>query len=277
MGQRLGQHFLKNPETLRTIAESLTVDESSTIIEIGPGHGELTIALREAHPKNPIICLEMDYELAPAITEQFKDDASIEIIEGDALESLPKLVKSRFSSKSAKNAGSYAIIGNIPYYISGHLFRIVADLPVLPTELVVLIQKEVAERLQAFPPDMNRLSASIQIWAQPRIVRIVRSGEFTPPPKVDSAVIRLTITPPKWTTIGGKDTYYTTVRALFSQPRKTIANNLSNSFGVPKQDAVSWLTKLDIDPKRRPETLSIAEICSVSKLIAKHKVIPTRN
>ncbi len=266
MGQRLGQHFLNGTATLEAIAASINVDARSSIIEIGPGHGELTAVLRKTHPKNPIICIEKDYALAPALEERLKDDKNIEIIEGDALALLPKLVKKGLS---------YTLIGNIPYYISGHLFRIVADLAVLPTEMAVLIQKEVAERLQATPPDMNRLAASVQIWAKPKIIRIVKPGEFNPPPKVDSAVIHLTTTAPKWTSIGGKETYYGTVRSLFSQPRKTIVNNLHGSIKISKNDIEELLKTLTIDPKRRPETLSIEEIVSVSKMLHKQKVIPT--
>ena len=164
--RKLGQHFLKNKSALRLIAESLDVMPNDTVIEIGPGHGELTEFL-VATPAKKIIAIEKDEDLYHALEKQFHTDDRVTIIQGDALKTLPSLVK------DLPSAGAYKIAGNIPYYITGHLFRIIGELEHRPEKCSFTIQEEVAERICAMPPRMNRLAASIQFWASAKIVKIL--------------------------------------------------------------------------------------------------------
>ncbi|MEK7542890.1 MAG: rRNA adenine dimethyltransferase family protein, partial [Patescibacteria group bacterium] len=192
--KHLGQYFLKNPEILRILADSLNLKSGDLVIEIGPGHGELTEVLRMMNylptgdvPKGHelrIMGIEKDTELAMELKKKFQKNKNIEIICGDILKILPTIPH------------PYKLAGNIPYYITGHLLRIISELKEKPDIAVLTIQKEVAERICAVPPSMNLLAASVQVWARSKIIRTVSKNEFSPRPKVDSAVIKL-ITLPK--------------------------------------------------------------------------------
>ena len=169
---KLGQHFLKNKTKLRKIVEALELKDGDVVIEIGPGHGELTDELRSANHKLKIIAIEKDEELAESLKEKFKNNKNIKIIEGDALKLLPQLTDDQRLTIYDKRltTDNYKIAGNIPYYITGYLFRILGELENKPSLIVLLIQKEVAERVCARPPKMSLLAASVQFWAEPKII-----------------------------------------------------------------------------------------------------------
>ncbi len=252
--QKLGQHFLKDTKVLEKIAGQ--IDAGTThIIEIGPGHGELTKQLRIQNKKAKIISIEKDSRLAQSLTEYFFDDPLTEIVEGDALKILPYIIEARKNELE-----KYTLIGNIPYYITGYLLRTVSELDAYPEETTLLIQKEVAERITSHPPEMNRLAASVQFWGDPKIVLTVPPGAFNPPPKVDSAVINI-LTKKNFPV--DKARYYETVRLLFAQPRKTILNNLSEK--ISKKESSELLEKLDIPLGDRPQNLSIEKIVAITE------------
>jgi len=278
----LGQHFLKNKEKLRKIAAFLEIEKNDTIVEIGPGHGELTNELRKVDNDLRIVAIEKDAKLARLLKEKFSTQKNIEIIEGDVLKILPELPKT-YNLKPI----TYKLIGNIPYYITGKLLRTVGDLITnykLPITAVVLtIQKEVAERLCAHPPKMNPphrkcpmcgmnlLAASVQIWAEPEIVDYIPKKDFQPPPKVDSAIIKLRI---RNYESGIIENYYKLIKTLFKQPRKTILNNLINikRFDIEKIDAdvarsnlSKLLKKIGINPNDRPQNLGLEEIKKITR------------
>ncbi len=248
---RLGQHFLKSEATLEKIADAC-VGVSDAVVEIGPGHGELTKHLIARGAR--VIALERDPHLVDALRadERF---SSIEIIEGNALETLPILV-----SRLKKKKSSYTLVGNIPYYITGHLLRVIGDSDYKPLKTVLLIQKEVALRLCAQPPKMNLLAATIQIWATPRILFSVPRGSFAPPPKVDSAVVVLERREPTPINSGQLAAYYAFVRMLFRQPRKTIANNLFTLFSNRDGGIKNIEAFLPGAAGLRPEKLSVDQI-----------------
>jgi 16S rRNA (adenine1518-N6/adenine1519-N6)-dimethyltransferase len=286
--QKLGQHFLNNTAVLKKIVDALALANGDRVIEIGPGHGELTAPLaraaENAHAKHcEIFCIEKDHTLIGGL-EQFaaqenatamsgasgaRGSASprVTIIEGDALKLLPDIVATK-------------IVGNIPYYITGKLLRTISELEHKPKRTVLLIQKEVAERICAAPPAMNRLAASVQFWAKTEIVAQVSRRDFSPSPKVDSAVIVLNTK-----IFTGKPTlelsthasaacdlnptlYYRAVRAIFAQPRKTLLNNLSTAAGktVKKDDVSAQIKKIGIDPGARPQDLDIDQIASIASM-----------
>jgi len=159
----------------------------------------------------------------------------------------------------------YKIVGNIPYYITGKLLRVVSELPHKPERVVLLIQKEVAERICAAPPDMNRLAASVQFWAQPSIVSFVSKKDFSPPPEVDSAVIVLS-TKTAFATAIDPTLYYKTVRGVFAQPRKTIINNVAAMLsGVSKKEKIAeQLRSMGIDPEDRPQNLAVEQLITLA-------------
>lgn len=255
--RRLGQHFLKNRSALYAIAEALELSPNDTVIEIGPGHGELTRVLRAASLKTKIVAVEKDRGLAEKLKNDFTADDGIDIREGDALVLLPALTRDpKFKDRN------YKIAGNIPYYITGHLLKIVGEIGHGPVRCVFTIQKEVADRLCAQPPHMNRLAASIQFWANPKIIRVLPASDFNPPPKVASAIVSLETKPVS--ALG--PAYYATVHALFAQPRKTIINNLAGSIEAKRDVLAKKLLILGIAPNDRPQNLSIKNIIEAAKV-----------
>ncbi|HEY5221286.1 MAG TPA: 16S rRNA (adenine(1518)-N(6)/adenine(1519)-N(6))-dimethyltransferase RsmA [Candidatus Paceibacterota bacterium] len=258
--QKLGQHFLRNAAINQKIVAALALAKGDHIIEIGPGHGELTVPLARTAQDNhrEIVCIEKDHSLIEglellAIKE--RTAAVIKIVEGDALKLLPDLM-------TAKSK----IVGNIPYYITGKLFRIMSEADQRPERAVLLIQKEVAERLCAVPPAMNRLAASVQFWAEPELLAVVPRKDFFPPPEVDSAAIILKNRVATRPSIDPA-LYYRAVRAIFAQPRKTILNNLSAiaKNDSSKEDIAKTMKAIGVDPGARPQDLDIDAIIAIAK------------
>ncbi|MDE2019651.1 MAG: ribosomal RNA small subunit methyltransferase A [Patescibacteria group bacterium] len=264
--QKLGQHFLKNKAALRLIIEALDLKPQEIVIEIGPGHGELTEEGERKMENGEWIAIEKDHALAEALKKQSKTNGCVKIIESDAL----KFLKDGPSS-ILRTPYSFKLAGNIPYYITGHLLRILSELEHKPELCVFTIQKEVAERIIAKPPHMNRLAASVQFWAEPKILKILPAEDFSPPPKVESAIIKLANGGRR---AEGGEKYYATVRTLFAQPRKTILNNLTSAKkeSGPQLKSRDYITKfleaLKIDPSARPQDLQIADIVSISEALS---------
>ncbi|MEK9173007.1 MAG: rRNA adenine N-6-methyltransferase family protein, partial [Patescibacteria group bacterium] len=161
---------------------------------------------------------------------------------------------------------NYKLVGNIPYYITGKLFRILSDAENKPSISVFTIQREVAERITASPPKMNRLSAIIQWWAEPSIVSWLSRDDFSPKPDVDSAIVKLVS---RIVDHGSGEKlvaqkYYRMVRVLFQQPRKTVLNNLAEI--LPDKERITlMLTGLGIDGKNRPQDLGVQEILEIAR------------
>ena len=170
-------------------------------------------------------------------------------------------------------AAHYKIVGNIPYYITGKLLRTISELDHKPERTVLLIQKEVAERICAVPPAMNRLAASVQFWADAEIVAPVPRCDFSPAPEVDSTVIVLKTKDTRQNSAapGGNVVepalYYRAVRGIFAQPRKTLLNNLSAmaAKGISKDQIVEQLQKIGVNHTARPQDLGIEQIIAIAK------------
>lgn len=244
----LGQNFLRNANVIEKIVVAVGVEAGDTIIEVGPGRGELTLPLakRCAEVGAHLFAVEKDKKLADDLLVE-KNKLGIknfEIMPGDILDLL--------GSKSFVYK-SFKIVGNIPYYLTGHLLRTISELNELPTRCVFMVQKEVAQRLAAKPPNINRLAASVQFWADPKILLAVSRKDFFPQPKVDSAVV--VFNRKDQTNIPDAARYYAMVRVLFAQPRKTILNNLIASIEDTTKEGISvQLNALNINPNDRPRT-----------------------
>ena len=248
----LGQSFLKDHKVLERIAEVVDIKKDDTVVEIGPGHGELTRRILKYSPKR-LVAIEKDGELIDAfLGELINEYPNLQIIQSDALKEIPKIDY------------PYKLVGNIPYYITGHLLRILQEVSQKPSLIVLTLQKEVANRLCAKPPETNLLAATGQFWAKPEIVRYISKKSFKPSPKVDSAVVKIipfNPQPPEEESLA----YYTLVKSLFKQPRKTILNNLK-SLGATKDT----LLDAGIDPSARPQNLEVKDIVKLSTLFT-HK------
>ncbi|TSC82509.1 MAG: 16S rRNA (adenine1518-N6/adenine1519-N6)-dimethyltransferase [Parcubacteria group bacterium Gr01-1014_20] len=255
MRQKLGQHFLKNKSAIKKIAGALDFKPGDTIIEIGPGHGELTQELAILTHKMRLVMIERDENLVGELKTKFSEMENVEVLAGDALEVLPGVISNLKST-------NYKLVGNIPYYITGKLFRLLSDAINKPSLSVFTIQLEVAERMTAVPPKMNRLAAIIQLWAEPSIIMGLSRNDFSPAPEVDSAVVKLKVKDENLRTNGGD--YYKMVRILFQQPRKTVLNNLAEIL-PDKEKITLMLAGLGIDGKNRPQDLGVEEILEIAR------------
>lgn len=264
MGERLGQHFLKNKSVIPKIIEALELKNGEVVIEIGPGEGALTFPLLETCQKigAKLIAIEADHELV--LSMKYKvSSMGAEIIEGDALKVLPEI-----HTKYLIPNTSYKLVGNIPYYITGHLLRIIGELEQKPSISVLMVQKEVAERVSAQPPKMNLLAAATQIWAEPKIIARLKPKDFNPPPEVDSAVIRLETR--NETLVANHQSlvaYYRLIKLAFKQPRKTLLNNLSDGLQIDKAKALELMKSIDLSGSERPQNLSLEKLIQLSRLL----------
>lgn len=252
MPQKLGQHFLKNKSVIQKIIAAMDLQPGETVIEIGPGKGALTLPLAKACADTGchIVAIEKDASLASELAAS--KIIGLEIITGDALRELPRL-----TSSLQPRTSNFKLVGNIPYYITGHLLRVISELGTQkPERTVLMIQKEVAERLTAKPGHMNLLAAATQIWADISIIATLKPKDFDPPPKVDSAVVTLES---KKQNLESRTTekYYRLIHAAFKQPRKTLLNNLSEGLEQKKGEMMEMLKKHGFTEKTRAQELSI--------------------
>ena len=230
----LGQHFLKNKKILEEIARLAELSKKDIVLEIGPGHGELTEFLAQAADK--VIAVEKDRELIPFLEEKFKNQKNVKIISGDIL---------KIRNLRVKN---YKIVANIPYYITSRFLRtfLEANPPTggKPKLMVLMVQYEVAKRICAKPPEMNLLALSVQAYARPKFIRKVSRGNFSPPPEVDSAVIKILV---KSRASNKTEKMLELARRAFQQKRKMLRHSLKN-ITMPKKYR-----------NRRPQELSFKD------------------
>ena len=253
----LGQNFLTSREVLEDICAAAEIDKG--VLEVGPGFGVLTQELCKNAQK--VVSIEIDESLFDVLEYTLADYDNVKIIKGDVLKlNLHELIKEEFGDEKISMAA------NLPYYITTPIITKVLEEKLLLKNMVVMVQKEVAERLCAKPgtKDYGAITLLCQYYAEPEITTIVKAGLFVPPPKVDSAVLTLhMLDEPRVKPLDEK-LFFRTVKAAFSQRRKTLLNCLSSSFPHPKETLERLLLDLGIDPKRRGETLSIEDFKNVA-------------
>lgn len=249
MPRYLGQHFLNNPNIVDKIIESSQIQSMDVVIEIGPGEGVLTEKICP-RAKN-VIAIELDSKLQDTLQNKFNNQKNLEIIFDDILKiNLPQLLKDR----DIKN---YKIIANIPYYITSKIIRLFLETTQQPNELILMIQKEVAQRIVAPVGKMSLLSTSVQYYAQAEILFDVTKDNFNPPPKVDSSVIK--ISQIKKNDPAKDKAFFRVVKAGFCARRKTLSNNLSNSFHLDKKEIEILMQKVELSSNIRAQELSIED------------------
>lgn len=258
----LGQNFLIDDNVIDRILEGARVSEGDKIIEVGPGIGTLTREMAKKAEK--VTAIEIDKNLIPILEETLSEFDNVEVVNEDILKvDVEKLVDEKLSG------GPVKLIANLPYYITTPIVMkfLEEDIPV--TDIVVMVQKEVADRMNAVPStkDYGALSVAVQYYCDTEIVAKAPRHMFIPQPNVDSTVIGLHIREEKKYNAENEDIFFKTVKAAFGQRRKTLLNSLSSMGMLDKASVKEVLSDAGIDEKRRGETLSIEEFAHLSNII----------
>lgn len=258
--KRWGQHFLTRPEIGVQVAEFAGVKPTDVVVEIGAGTGILTEELAKRAKK--VVAFEIDTELIPTLREKFSSAPNVEIVFGDFLKVGPERLK------KLKN---FKVVANIPYYLTTPLIFLLLDFMPGMEVMVLTIQREVAERLAAKPDtrEYGTLTLSVGILARVELLKIIKKGAFRPPPRVESAVVRISPYPKPLLEPAEAQAFLRLVHSVFGQRRKTILNQLAKYLSLNKILTKSILAESGIDPLRRPETINQEEFIRLLRKIGK--------
>lgn len=254
----LGQNFLISPYPVSDIIKTSTIKKGDVVLEIGPGKGILTSALIKAGAE--VICVEKDRDLIPLLKEKFHKEIKLKklkIIEGDIiLTDIEKILK-----------GKYKLVANIPYYITGQIIRKFLETKNKPRDIVLLVQKEVAERIVAKNKKENILSISVKLYGKPFYIRTVSKGSFFPKPKVDSAILHIKDISPEVSKDINEKNFFEILHLGFAHKRKQLLPNLARAFSKEKVAKVFY--EINIDPKTRAENISLENWIDLSRKLNK--------
>ncbi|WP_343410127.1 16S rRNA (adenine(1518)-N(6)/adenine(1519)-N(6))-dimethyltransferase RsmA [Candidatus Amarolinea dominans] len=245
----LGQHFLVDETHLARIAAAADLSAADSVLEIGPGPGPLTHLL--AAQAGRVVAVETDGRLIAFLQQTFAAQPHVHIIHQDILQFDP----------CALMQPQYKVVANVPYYITSAILRHLLESACPPALTVVTVQREVAQRVVARPPDMSLLAVSVQLFCEVEIVGKIPAGAFYPPPQVDSAILRLR----RRTSLAADlvlanvPAFFDVVRAGFGQKRKQLHNSLAAGLGQTPGAIAAALSQAGLDGKRRAETLTLAE------------------
>ena len=260
----LGQNFLIDDNVIDRILEGARLSETDRIIEVGPGIGTLTREMGKVAEN--VVAIEIDKTLIPILKETLADLDNVEVVNEDILKvDVQGLINEKL------NGGPVKLVANLPYYITTPIVMkfLEEDIPV--TDIVVMVQKEVADRMNAKPStkDYGALSVAVQYYCDTEIVAKAPRHMFVPQPNVDSIVIGLHVRDEKKYVVDNEDIFFKTVKASFGQRRKTLLNSLGGLGFLSKAQIREALQAANIDEKRRGETLSIDEFANLSNEINK--------
>src|SRR5579859_6869813 len=271
---KLGQHFLRDAGAAQRIVEALGDIAGSTVIEIGPGPGALTSVL--AARAQRLIAIELDRVLAAQLRMKYARHTNVEVIEGDILAvDLENLIRRKPGPLMAgpamtreEAAQRAKIIGNLPYYITSDIILKLLDQDALLETIVIMVQREVAERIAAAPGtrDYGLLSATVQLYCQTEKLFTLPPGAFSPPPEVYSSVLRLRVAP-QFEELGvGPEEFIGFLKASFAQKRKTLANNLKPHYAA--KSIAAGLRAARIRPDARAEAVPMEKMALLFKSMA---------
>ena len=267
--KRFGQNFLIDSHILEKIMEGAEVTEEDCVLEIGPGIGTMTQYLAE-HARE-VIAVEIDKALIPVLEDTLSAYDNVTVINEDILKvDIAKIVKEHNQGKPVK------VVANLPYYITTPIIMGLFESHVPLKSITVMVQKEVAERMQVGPgtKDYGALSLAVQYYACPKVIMTVPASCFMPRPNVDSAVIRLTRHEQPPVQVREEEKMFRIIRAAFNQRRKTLVNSLANAGILPvtKEEIVDALTSLELSPSVRGEALTLEQFAALSDLLQEKKV-----
>ena len=258
----LGQNFLIDDNIVDKIVAGAGIGPEDKIIEVGPGIGTLTREM--ASRAQNLMAVEIDKNLIPILEDTLGDYDNVKIVNEDIIKAdIRGLIDENLSG------GPVKLVANLPYYITTPIIIRFLEENINVTDIVVMVQKEVAERMNAQPggKDFGALSVAVQYYCDTEIVAKVPRHLFVPQPNVDSIVIALRIRPERKYKVDDEDLYFKVVKAAFGQRRKTLLNSISSMGNLAKDQVKEALEEAGIDPKRRGETLSLDEFAILSNII----------
>ena len=254
--KKFGQHFLNDPTILSAIVDALAPTKSDTVLEIGPGRGALTDIL--AQRAGRVVAVEIDRALAAQLREKYSGNSQIEIVEADFLQTDPQSLVGT----------DFLLVGNVPYYITTPIVFKALE-PPIPRRSVFLVQREVADRMAAKEGDEDYGALSVNVAAVANVEQVLRvpATAFRPPPKVESAVVRLTPRAQPLVPSERLAGFRAFVQAAFGQRRKQMVRVLRSVRGLSPEAATESLTKVGIKPSARPEVVSPAQFARLYQLL----------
>ena len=245
----LGQNFLVDRRALARVVDAAELSPSDQELEIGPGRGALTERLAERAGR--VVAIELDDALVARLSARFADRPSVRIVAGDA--------RTLDVGALLDASAGYKLVANLPYYAATPIVRRFLEMDDGPRLMVVMVQREVARSMTAAPGDMSLLSVATQLYGRPRLVATVPPRAFRPAPKVTSAIVRIDVYDRPALPLRSERDFFRLARAGFSARRKQLRNALSRGLSLPAAEAERLLARAGIDPRRRAETLSLAE------------------
>jgi len=251
--KKLGQNFLIGKRAIKKIITAANLQSNDLVLEIGPGLGTLTQELTKRVKR--VIAIEKDPRMVEILRETMSNFKNIKIIQDDILKvEICKLFKN-----------SYKVVASLPFYLTAPVIRkFLEKEKIKPLQMVLVIQKEVAQRICAKPPEMNLLAVSVQFYAQPEIISFISKKSFWPPPKVEGAIIKISPKKILWDP-DFNNLFFQIIKAGFSQPRKIIVSNLSKQLRIDRDEVKTWLLKTKIQPTQRAENLKIEDWLNLAK------------
>lgn len=270
LSKSLGQNFITDKHVIERIVEGAGPSEKDLVIEIGPGIGVLTAEAAQQAAK--VIAIEIDSKLIPILGETLAEYDNVEVINQDILKTdLNKIIDEQ--RQLGNFTGDVKIIGNLPYYITTPIIMHILENSIHAESITVMMQKEVADRIKASPGNKTygAISAAVQYYCEVEQVISVPKEVFVPRPKVDSAVLKLTIRKETPVDLIDEKAFFACVKAGFGQRRKTLLNSLTGTYGLSKDEIRAILEKAGIDPVRRAETLDMNEFADIANGVASAK------
>ena len=259
--QSLGQNFLYDEELLAQLTEAAGVTKDEDVLEIGPGCGSLTKHLCGA--AGHVLAVELDERMIPLLNAFLEDQKNLTVVQGDVM-SLD------LGQVTAGLKKPFAVVANIPYYITTPLIRLLLSGSLPVSRLALMVQQEVADKILAEPGDAawGLLSILCRYLCEPYLAVKVPAACFTPPPKVDSAFVVLPLRETPAVEVRGREMFFRVAAAAFSLRRKTMANNLCATFRVERAQALKWMAEAGLDEKIRGEKLTLEELAALADAVS---------
>ena len=258
--QSLGQNFLYDEELLAELTAAARVTPEEDVLEIGPGCGSLTKHLcRAAHS---VLAVELDERLIPLLQAFLAGEKNLTVVQGDVM-------ALNLQEVTAGLRKPFAVVANIPYYITTPLIRLLLESGLPVSRLALMVQQEVADKILAEPGDdaWGPLSVLCRFLCEPRLAVRVPAERFTPPPKVDSAFVVLLLREKPAVEVKSREMFFRVAGAAFALRRKTMLNNLCATFRAERAQALEWLRQAGVDEKIRGEKMTLEEIASIADAI----------